>query len=325
MKTNVKQIVLSGCLLTVALSGLAQVQQPGPGQGGKHIDPPDPALMARLAKIERLGQQAWLAMKAQNTERAVELLRQAIDIQRPYGPPYGVAYDLALVLTSAGRNEDALAAYKLAFKWNEKFSDLECGYGFPIQATMDYAILLARMGKAEEAKAIYYFGLRVRNQSNVREIEPLPLLTIFDPDPEGIYMEYTPQRLEAAALMVMTLHGGVLDLATGKVTPAMEILARVKQLAPDWFYPYMWETTQAWKDPKKAAPKLALAEALASDQEQQLIDKYKVELAEHIQSNISNDTPRAEDGRPMTEGNRRRALMKVLKPNPTILKSLAAG
>lgn len=230
----------------------------------------------------------------------------------------------AMLLVKLNRNEEALAAYKQVYRWNAAKGDLACGSGGFPEASLGYALLLSKVGKVEEAKAMYYFVLRNFNPADDRQIEPVPFIRVFDPDPEGSCVEYSPPQFEAAALMIMAMHGGSRDPLVRKGTDPDVLISRVKELAPDWFYPYAYLAALGYAQPW-ADERMAQADARANTIERQLMERLRVEIAEVKAINAERDTPDAMDVRPMKDGNARRKRMQVLRPNPEILKSLASG
>jgi hypothetical protein len=203
--------------------------------------------------------------------------------------------------------------------------DLDIGSNPGIHGIMEYAILLAKQGRAEDAKAIYYFGLRSCLAPRTRSEEPVPFLVVFDPDPEGIYWEYTPQRLEAAALMVQAmLSSGSTDFATNVRTTDRQWVERVRALAPDWFYPVLYMANTKNLDSPAREQLTAQAEAMARPGlERQLMARFRQDIAELLVINEQNDRPGAWDMRPMTEGAERRKRMQCLRPNEQILRRLS--
>jgi hypothetical protein len=232
-----------------------------------------------------------------------------------------------------GRIADALASYQASFIWrpegfygNTWRGDLEFGYG-SIHSSMEYAILLARQGRSEDAKAMYYFGLRASAMAlpTSRSQEPAPFLVVFEPETEGIYWEYTPQRLEAAALMLQAmLSDGVRDFATNTWASKAQLIERAHSLAPDWFYPVLYLANQKDLGSPAREQLTVQAEALAKPGlERQLMLRFRQDIAELLVINEQNDTPGAGDERTMTEGADRRRRMQCLRPNETLLRRLS--
>lgn len=294
-------------------------------QGGKVIRPENPIVTAKRAEIRALQERARVLLRSDQIEQAISVLREATAIEASLvDGTWGLSgQELARLYVKLGRTEEALEAYRMLFRW-DKAGWVPTGWDLvgPRIPRMEYAILLAKAGRPEDAKAMYYSELR-RFNGGGRFKEPVPFLVVFDPEPEGVYWEYSPERLEAAALMIVALEGGTVDFVTREQTPTRDILRRVRALAPDWFYPVMYLAAQNWRY-RQGPELLALAESLARPGlERDLIAKYRLELAEHKAIIEAEDTPDAPDERPMLEGCARRSRMQCLRPNETILRRLS--
>lgn len=312
------KILHFGCLI-----GLAFLARADALSQTRDIRPEDPAEAAKSIQVKSLMEQARSLMSRGSMSEALPQLQQAAAIQATMvGFKATANLELARAFVKLGRNTDALEAYRKVFCWNASKADLDVGSGPTIHPVMEYAILLAKEGRAEDAKAMYYFGLRHLNDSD-RTKEPVPFLVVFDPEPEGIQWEYTPQRLEAAALMTQAMHDGWMDFATREQTLPMQIVARVRELAPDWFYPVMFKAAKNWNS-ERGPQLVSEADALARPGlERQLVTRYREDLAQHLANNEAADTPLATDMRPMVEGSLRRARMQCLRPNEQVLRRLS--
>jgi tetratricopeptide (TPR) repeat protein len=320
MKRNAIRIILAlGC----ALSSIGIHAQ------GKAISPPNLELQAKDTKVRSLVDRAEQLKSKGKIDAAAKTLKEAIAIERTYAYPNfltGVASRLARMLVSAGRDEEAVAAYRQCFAWDIRRGDLE---GHPENA-VGFALLLSKLGKVEEAKAMYYWVLRnfnggrgydgVWNLNGLRFFEPVPFLVVFDPDPDAVVWEYTPDRFRAAVLMVSQF---------GSADP--KAIDEIRKLAPDWFWPivYLADKTDPIRDEtytSNAAKRSALisqADSLARPGlEQELMGWYH-HLIKEAPSAMRDYKPGTVEHRPMTEGNRRRALIAVLKPNEALLKKLS--
>jgi tetratricopeptide (TPR) repeat protein len=298
--------------------GLLAFASSARAQGEKIVVPDDPAEPVKSAELLGLLKQARTLVGNGHFEEAVSLLKQACGIERTMGGFRAVSQcELAKAFTKAGRIEEALASYRQVFKWDAKRNDLIVGTGSILGPSMDYAILLARAGKAEEAKAMYYFGMRNFNRQEIRDNEPVPMLVVFDADPEGVVWQYSPSMLEAAALLIKCTDSNLADRTA--------MYSRIAELAPDWFLLPMWKAARGWRS--NVAPQL-LAQATTSAKpgiEQDLVARYKVELAEHRAYVEAHDLVYVSDNRPMTDGNARRARMECLRPNVDLLKRLSVS
>lgn len=308
------RLISTSLLFAVALNAVPQ---------GRDIRPEDPAEAAKSAQVQSLIQQARGLIRNGNLSQSIPIFQQAATVQATMiGFKSSANFELARTFVRLGRNADAIGAYRKVFRWNAVKMDLDVGTGPIIQPVMEYAILLSREGRSEDAKAIYYFGLRHLNVDD-RTKEPIPFLIVFEPELEGIRWEYTAQRLEAVANMTMAMHGGTTDFATNSQTTPTELVSRVRELAPDWFYPVIFKAAKNWNS-ERGEQLLAQAEALARPGlERELVARYRVELAQHISNNDTVDTPLAPDMRPMPDGSSRRARMQCLLPNANVLRPLA--
>lgn len=300
---------------------------------GHVVPPPDPAEQAKHARVTQLIEQAREIVRSGDEPRAVQILNDAIAVESTIivgttgGHFSNARYALARLYAKQNRAADALEAYKRVFAWNAAKGDIENGSGAGVHAAMEYAILLARSGRSEDAKAMYYYGLRAyMNGGMSRAMEPAPFLTVYDSDPAGIQWDYTPERLEAAALMLQgMLSSGTIDFATNVRTSSEQFVARAHELAPDWFYPVLFKAAQGKDGSPEQDQLLSQAEALARNSaEREIVNWYRYDLAEHLALNIANDTPGANDNRPMTEGATRRSRIQCVRPNEQVLRRISS-
>jgi tetratricopeptide (TPR) repeat protein len=284
------------------------------------IKPEDPVEAAKSSQRAQFLTQAHGLIANGHVEQAIPLLEQACAVEVTMaGFQAQSRYELAQAFQKMGRSEQAMAALRNVFRWDTKRNDLMVGTSQVIEPIMDYAILLARDGKAQEAKAIYYFGLRNFNLLEDRDKEPVPMLVVFDADPEGVVWDYSPERLEAAALMAKVMTG------PANTDREKAMLVRIEELAPEWFLPTMLRAAGAWNT-DRGAQLLAQAEALAKPGlEQDLVAKYKVDLRDHRARVLLAGTAGAEDRSPMTDGNVRRSRIQCLRPNADLLRRLSSG
>lgn len=320
MKSFVMVFVFAGCWAQC----LAQVG------GGSVALPSDPAEDAKLARATQLIEDATSLLRAGNDQGAISMLNQAAEVEASMQTFYPRAkYRLARIYVKQNRIADALAAYRACFTWYPraqwggiKRADIKGG---GIQTIMEYAILLAKEGRAEDAKAMYYYGLRSHMGPMSRSQEPAPFLLVFDPDAEGNYWEYTPQRLEAAAFMVQAmLTDGVTDFASNVRTTVDQLVERALALNPDWFYPVLFNANRKNLDSSSREQLTTQAETMARPGlERQLVARFRQDIAELLVINEQNDTPGAWDRRPMREGAERRKRMQCLRPNEQILRRLS--
>lgn len=285
-------------------------------QDGSISDPLDPAEVAQFAERDRLIAEALRLEKGGESEGALREMRRAVNAESAMKTwQAGALHQLALLLARQGQGGEAISTFSEVFKWDSARNDLTSGSGSLFNAAMDYAILLARSGKADEAKALYYYALRRYNPTGRRELEPVPLLTVFDPDIEGVVYEYSPAHLEAAALVIKACD-------SGDENP-VELLDRAKNLWPEWFIPHLWLSVGYWHNVSQMDVKLSEIEALARPgQERDSIAKYRTDLAAHRARNKAHKTPLIEDKTPMKEGVNKRSKMKCLEPDGEILSRI---
>ncbi|MDQ2985312.1 MAG: hypothetical protein M3R13_01160 [Armatimonadota bacterium] len=305
-----------------------------PAQGGSYAFPPDPVEEAKNARVIELIDQAKQLVRVNNDQGAIAKLLEAVTVETTMAEFHARAkYALARMYVKQHRTTEALDAYRATFAWNSsrrytgssQAGDLDGASHRSTDAALEYAILLAQQGRGEDAKAMYYFGLRSTMAPRSRSQEPAPFLVVFDPDPEGIYWEYTPQRLEAAACMLQAmLSSEVTDFATNQSTTSRQFVERARALAPDWFYPALFTANQADYDSPGRQQYLAEADARARPGlERQLMERFRRDFADLLVINERNDTPGASDQRPMTDGADRRKRMQCLRPNEQVLRRLS--
>lgn len=310
------------CVIGILCFGISASQE-------RIIGPPDPVEDAKFERANQLIEQARQLLLVDKIQEGIAKLEEAASVEATIKarPASSAKLYLAKLYVKLKRPEDALQAYRGAFLWDEDGlpEKLKLDWAGNLKEVMDYAILLAKSGREEDAKAMYYYGLLNFNQAS-RHSEPAPFLVVFDPEPEGVQWEYTPERLEAAALMIQELFGGTHDWITRQVTPAGEVIDRIRKLTPDWFYPVavladwqnMMQNKETW------AKYIAEAEALAKPGiEKEILATYRMERNELLEKMKKAGVPYLYDNSPMTEGAKRRARMKCLKPNEEVLRRLS--
>ena len=205
-------------------------------QGNAPPPTPSPAYVAELNRVGELTRSADALFKSGKFREAIPAYQTAIIAKRqldPYSPPSKSYYRLARALEHESRFSEALEAYRSMTYWDPDPHVIMPLNTASFASFMDYAILLARQGRAQDAKDIYYAGLRELVPSSARE-EPVPLLVVFDRDAagetQGTLWEYTPQRLEASAIMAKAILVG--DDEEGRA-----LAAEAGRLAPGWSLP----------------------------------------------------------------------------------------
>ena len=256
-------------------------------------------------------------------DAAIVLLKQALEVDRSIAPTYtdGPAqYYLAKIYEKQNKLDEALRCYKELFQWSTKSQEIL--HSKDCYRAVQYALLLSRTGDDEGAKAMYYTSLRWM-QDTQRYHERIPFLFVFDPDPEGDTWEYTPQRLEAAAMMIYAINKeGLFDPVERKETLNQEaLIERARQLEPNWIYPILYKASLHYDYPEFPGW-MATAEALArTPVQKQVLEFFKRELAEYKAWIAANPNGNVLELK-MEEGVRRRKLLQCIKPNPEVLKRI---
>lgn len=256
---NLKIIITAIFMATILSNGFSQTRDVRP------IPPEKLAIYKRTGDAKDRGR---ALLEKNKIEEAIREFREAIaiekEIERRYGDFNSVGhYELAKALTLAKRNEEALAAYKQAFRWSPKRQDLEHNGPPLIHLAMDYALLLHRCGKVEEAKAIYYFFL-CRGWSDDGHHEPFPFLVVFDPDPTMMVWDYTPERFLAAVTMARAPYMNAERFSYAETA---------RQMEPSWIVPavYLWP----WDSKTRGKAGYDLAVNLArTDEEKEWMRMY---------------------------------------------------
>lgn len=286
-------------------------------QDGRAIDPPDPRESAKSQALAQMLDIARGHRAKGEFDLAIHELRRAMAHELTMKRTPRIAEcDLAMLLSSQGKDDMAIEMFQQTFKWNADRHELVQLAG-GARESMEYAIVLARSGKKDEAVAAYYFGLSEYNSSS-RDIEPVPFVTVFDSEPEGVQWEYSQDRLEAAALILIAFQAKPFD-------DIEKIMARVRKLAPDWYLPDALWAAANWTLPVEVSAGLERARLLARPGlEAEFVRQLGVDIADHIAKNKADDTPHADDFRPMKEGGERRSRMKCLSSSDEVLRRLAS-
>lgn len=222
------------------------------GNAGRWDHPPSAEELAKWQRASEACKRGRELLKEGRIEEAITAIREAIAIEDTI-PSFisSGRYELAKALTLAGRVDDALAAYKSAFRWDPKRRELDSNGPPFIFLGMDYAILLAKSGKAEEAKAVYYSTLRRLKDNKRGPQEPFPFLVVFDDDPAMTVWDYSSERLITAATMVK---------APDMNTEARTLTMQVREREPSWIVPAMHLLTGKWDQDLQQALLLATNE-----------------------------------------------------------------
>jgi hypothetical protein len=325
---EIRRTQIAAVLGTIVVCAQAYTQG-----GGRIIHPPEPVEEAKNARVVELIDRAKQLVRSNDDQGAIAKLQEAAAVEATMANFHARAkYALASMYVKQNRIPMALEAYRATLTWNPAANfgfhqgDLNIGSHAGIDSVMEYAILLAKEGRAEDAKAMYYLGVRaVMLQPQGRSQEPAPFLIVFDPDPEGIYWEYSPQRLEAAVLMVQAmLASGVQDFATNTWTSSRQFIERVRALAPDWFYPVLYMANQRDYGSPEREQLLAQADALAKPGlEERYIEDFRRAVAAYLAESERQNLVPGVDHSPMIEGAERRKRMQCLRPNEQILRRLS--
>ncbi|HVT13966.1 MAG TPA: tetratricopeptide repeat protein [Fimbriimonadaceae bacterium] len=224
-------------------------------------------------------------------------------------------YGLARALTAAGRDEEALEAYRHAVKWDSKTRDLDVNGPPFYRVTTDYALLLSKRGKIKEAKALYYYTLRQLNGLQSREHEPAPFLVIFDPDQNGVCWEYDPVRFKVANMMLRQCF-----------EDDPQVIEQVEKMAPDWFWPVLYSADKMDPVHDALVPTAAKERQALLDRAQRLAKPgIERDIMRWYLDRIRVAPSAIKDKSPMTEGTLRLAQIEVVKPDEKLLRSLSVS
>lgn len=314
------QLTLLSTIAALVFAPLALAQTGGGGSGGT---PPSQEWIHRYDQVDVLLNQGEDRMKAHQYDEAVTVFTQAQTLEDQVSTTWHERMSrasgaLAGALAAAGRENDALVAYRHAFWWNEQTHEVDFNGVSVDRLVLNYALLLAKHGEVEEAKAMYYYALRQFNgpmggDKATRGIEPVPFLVVFDPEPEGLPWDYSLERFKAAVLLVKGMIEGKKDL-----------FEQARELVPDSFYPVIFLADKQECHHRDAM--IAQAESLARPGvERDLIAQYRTDLADFLHSLDAQDLATGTDDRPMNEGNRRRSHMTCLQPNEQLLRRISRG
>lgn len=188
-----------------------------------------PELQAKLKRASDALILARRLLRDSSLAEAISAFRIAVQLESELpGLSSSANYGLAQALTQAGRNAEALAAYREAFRWDPKREDLDTN-GPPFMLLYsDYAILLAKEGRHEDARAVYYSCLRHLRAVRAHH-EVIPYTIVFEPE-EGMFsMEYSKERLISAAMLVKAPDSGDPE--------SMAIAREVHRREPSWAAP----------------------------------------------------------------------------------------
>lgn len=282
-----------------------------------------PETLAKMKQTGELRQKAIRHLDRGELDAAIPILKEAIAINRTYLSFESGGYEeylLGKIYEKQNKLNEAVVCFRTTFKWAIKRQEvLSIGNS---TTTVEYALFLSRTGDDEGAKEMYKCALR-RMQDTQRYHERVPFLFVFDPDPEGDTWEYTPQRLEAAAMMIYAINKeGLFDPVERKETLNQEaLIERARQLEPAWIYPILYKASLHYDSPEFPGW-MATAEALArTPVQKQVLEFFKRELAEYKAWIAANPNGNVLELK-MEEGVRRRKLLQCIKPNPEVLKRI---
>lgn len=235
--------------------------------------------MQARAEAVRIAHEANALVKSGKLQEAIPLYERGIQIEESL---FGVAAFSALsygrALFNEGRFKEACLVYNRLFRWDKKKGELFGVTGDAVRYCMEYAIALSEVGQHDEARNLYHYGLSWTGGQDLSR-EPMPFTVIFEPDDQGVFWPYSKENLKAAALMVRAVHSG---------QHWQQDLSTVKELAPNWCYPYCFLAVQS--DLKECEKWLPLAKLRVTDQEKALFDPFW-EFCQNRLSEIRADSP----------------------------------
>lgn len=226
--------------------------------GGWGNPPPPPIPPEEKAKLDAFSALLSFARAHEDAGRwlAAEIAYREADayrIREGLGSGSTSRYGIARMLHSQGKDHLALEAYKKAVDWSQGRSDWSTNGPGLIEVCADFAILAADQGERELAMEMYAAGLRWLSGEGTGD-ERVPLLVTFEPSPGMTHWEYSADRMKAAA-MALSLASGAYPWEFQKSIPKRNpdpmkqltpdyrqvALKRIKQLAPEWYWPYAYE------------------------------------------------------------------------------------
>lgn len=184
---------------------------------------------------------------------------------------------MAKALTRAKRDDEAITAYREAFRWRPDMKDLYSPSVNYVNDICDYAILLFRAGKYEESKAMYYYAMRGWGGSSYQFF---PFLVVFEPDPTMTFWENTPDKLLSAIMMLRAIHTNYSD-------GQKDWFEEVRKREPAWILPIAYINEGSTREGAWIHQVRSLA---VTDDEKNWIGMYERTLA--IADWLERDHPR---------------------------------
>ncbi|MCC7435223.1 MAG: hypothetical protein IT363_11100 [Methanoregulaceae archaeon] len=227
---KLQSIVAISLLLAMGASAYAQL-----GNDRSKL-PPKPAekTAARKRVNGAVDKAAELAKTPGMLDEGITALRDALVLSEAFDKRYNsfspkAASELAKALVRAEKDDEALVAFRKAFRWSPERSDLITGV-VSQEDTANYALLLLKAGKVEEAKAMYYYVMRYWGDNGYQYF---PYLIVFEPDPTMTVWESTPDKLLSAILMLRAIHSR--DHAVRK-----DRIEEARKRDPSWILPVFY-------------------------------------------------------------------------------------
>lgn len=222
-------IKLLPVVLFMLITSVAFAQGSGPSGY-----PSDPAVLAKLDQAAVLQREAYRHLEKKEWTLCVSKSEQAFALLENVGfPAYSENYwYLAQAQTALGNKEAASEAYRQAVRWKVE-GDISVGSATKVLP--DYIAFLVSEYRYDDAKAVYYALLRNlpdNKKPSQMGTEPYPFLVVFDPDPNGDYWEFTPERVVLAAQLVSSGFGGEEFIA---------LLDQAETVFPGWCFPAVYK------------------------------------------------------------------------------------
>lgn len=218
--------------------------------------PPQPLTPEQTSKYALIAERQLMATDLIDEGQfaaAIPVLKSTFPIYRELGhkryeQPYWL---LSKAYRGLGEIQSALKAFKSGVYWVE--NDLSAP-----EVVADYSQFLAQQDNVQMSKLTFYSSYRFRLKEQSPKYEYVPLIVVFDHNANGDYLEFSPQHIRAACLMMESIYLG----------PDGEKACReAMALAPAWYYPRMQLATLVRENTEREALLENAYQLAKSDQE----------------------------------------------------------